>query len=80
MFPYLGDFLGMTEREFGIFAALTIHDTASVIGASSIYGEESVVYASVIKLGRTLWIIPTVLLFSLYFKNQEAEYDFPYFI
>ena len=80
MFPYLGDFLGMTEREFGIFAALTIHDTASVIGASSIYGEESVVYASVIKLGRTLWIIPTMLLFSLYFKNQEVEYDFPYFI
>ena len=80
MFPYLGDFLGMTEREFGIFAALTIHDTASVIGASSIYGEESVVYASVIKLGRTLWIIPTVILFSLYFRSQEAEYELPYFI
>ena len=80
MFPYLGHFLEMTESEFGIFAALTIHDTASVIGASSIYGEESVVYSSVIKLGRTLWIIPTVLLFSLYFKNQEAEYELPYFI
>ena len=80
MFPYLGHFLGMTESEFGIFAALTIHDTASVIGASSIYGEESVVYASVIKLGRTLWIFPTVILFSLYFRSQEAEYKLPYFI
>ena len=80
MFPYLGHFLGMTESEFGIFAALTIYDTASVIGASSIYGEESVVYASVIKLGRTLWIIPTVILFSLYFRSQEAEYELPYFI
>ena len=80
IFPYLGQFLGMTESEFGIFAALTIHDTASVIGASSIYGEESVVYASVIKLGRTLWIFPTVILFSLYFRSQEAEYELPYFI
>ena len=80
IFPYLGHFLEMTESEFGIFAALTIHDTASVIGASSIYGEESVVYASVIKLGRTLWIIPTVILFSLYFRSQEAEYELPYFI
>ena len=80
IFPYLGHFLEMTESEFGIFAALTIHDTASVIGASRIYGEESVVYASVIKLGRTLWIIPTVILFSLYFRSQEAEYELPYFI
>ena len=80
IFPYLGHFLEMTESEFGIFAALTIHDTASVIGASSIYGEESVVYASVIKLGRTLWIFPTVILFSLYFRSQEAEYELPYFI
>jgi len=80
LFPYIGHFLGMTESQFGVFAALTIHDTASVIGASTIYGEESVVYASVVKLGRTLWIIPTVLFFSFYYKSKDTEYNFPYFI
>ena len=80
LFPFIGQYLGMSEKDFGIFAALTIHDTASVLGTASIYGEESVVYASVIKLGRTLWIIPMILSFSLYFKNKDAEYDFPYFI
>ena len=79
-FPLLGQYMGMSEKDFGIFAALTIHDTASVLGAASIYGEESVVYASVIKLGRTLWIIPMILSFSLYFKNIDPEYNFPYFI
>ena len=79
-FPLIGQYMGMSEKDFGIFAALTIHDTASVLGAASIYGEESVVYASVIKLGRTLWIIPMILSFSLYFKNKDAEYNFPYFI
>jgi len=79
-FPLLGQYMGMSEKDFGIFAALTIHDTASVLGAASIYGEESVVYASVIKLGRTLWIIPMILSFSLYFKNKDPEYNFPYFI
>ena len=79
-FPLIGQYLGMSEKDFGVFAALTIHDTASVIGATSIYGEESVVYASVIKLGRTLWIIPMILSFGLYYKNKDAKYDFPYFI
>jgi len=79
-FPLIGQYFGMSEKEFGIFSALTIHDTASVLGAASIYGDDSVMYASVIKLGRTLWIIPVILCFSLYFKNKEAEYDFPYFI
>ena len=79
-FPLLGQYMGMSEKDFGIFAALTIHDTASVLGAATIYGEESVVYASVIKLGRTLWIIPMILSFSLYFKNKDPEYNFPYFI
>ena len=79
-FPLIGQYMGMSEKDFGIFAALTIHDTASVLGAATIYGEESVVYASVIKLGRTLWIIPMILSFSLYFKNKDPEYNFPYFI
>ena len=79
-FPLIGQYFGMSEKEFGIFAALTIHDTASVLGAASIYGDDSVMYASVIKLGRTLWIIPVIICFSLYFKNKEAKYNFPYFI
>ena len=56
LFPYIGQYFEMTNEEFGIFSALTIHDTASVVGTASLYSDESVTYASVIKLGRTLWI------------------------
>ena len=68
------------QRQFGIFAALTIHDTASVIGAASIFGNEALEIATIMKLGRTLWIIPLVLLSSWYFNRREENLDFPYFI
>ena len=61
LFPYIGQYFEMTNEEFGIFSALTIHDTASVVGTASLYSDESVTYASVIKLGRTLWIVPLLI-------------------
>ena len=80
LFPYIGEFYDMTDAEFGVFSALTIHDTSSVIGAASLYSEESITYASIIKLGRTLWIIPLLIGFSIYTKAEKRNYDFPYFI
>ena len=80
LFPYIGEFFEMTDSEFGIFSALTIHDTASVVGTASLYSDESVTYASIIKLGRTLWIVPLLIGASIYSKSENKEYEFPYFI
>ncbi len=70
----------MTDAEFGVFSALTIHDTASVVGTASLYSGESVTYASITKLGRTLWIVPLLIGASIYSKSENKEYEFPYFI
>ena len=80
LFPYIGEFFEMTDAEFGIFSALTIHDTASVVGTASLYSDESMTYASIIKLGRTLWIVPLLIGASIYSKSENKEYEFPYFI
>jgi len=80
IFPYIGIYFDMSNEEFGIFSALTIHDTSSVIGTASIYSDQSVTYASIIKLGRTLWILPLLICASIYSKSENKDYDFPYFI
>ncbi len=80
LFPYIGEFYDMTDAEFGVFSALTIHDTASVVGTASLYSDESVTYASITKLGRTLWIVPLLIGASIYSKSKNTEYEFPYFI
>jgi len=79
-FPLIGEAIGLSQRQFGIFAALTIHDTASVIGAASIFGNEALEVATIMKLGRTLWIIPLVLFSSWYFSRRKESLVFPYFI
>ena len=80
IFPYIGEFYEMTDAEFGVFSALTIHDTASVVGTASLYSDVSVTYASITKLGRTLWIVPLLIGASIYSKSENKEYEFPYFI
>ena len=80
LFPYIGEFYEMTDAEFGVFSALTIHDTASVVGTASLYSDQSVTYASITKLGRTLWIVPLLIGASIYSKSENKEYEFPYFI
>ena len=80
LFPYIGEFYDMTDAEFGVFSALTIHDTASVVGTASLYSDESVTYASITKLGRTMWIVPLLIGASIYSKSKNKEYEFPYFI
>ena len=79
-FPLIGEIIGLSQQQFGIFAALTIHDTASVIGAASIFGNEALEIATIMKLGRTLWIIPLVLVSSWYFNRREESINYPYFI
>ena len=69
VFPILGSVLGLTQEQFGIFAALTIHDTASVIGTASIFGQPAMEVATILKLGRTLWIVPLVIFSSWFIVN-----------
>jgi uncharacterized integral membrane protein (TIGR00698 family) len=64
-FPPIGHWVGLSEHQFGVWAALAIHDTSSVVGASSSYGAIALREATVLKLARALWIVPMVLVVSL---------------
>ena len=79
-FPLLGNWIGLTEDQFGAWVALAIHDTASVIGAASLMGERAVEVAATLKLGRTLWIVPLVLFSAWYFREKRERFGFPIFI
>jgi uncharacterized integral membrane protein (TIGR00698 family) len=64
-FPLIGHALDLSQLEFGLWSALAIHDTSSVVATAAIYGDEAAEVATTIKLGRTLWLIPLVLFASL---------------
>jgi uncharacterized integral membrane protein (TIGR00698 family) len=61
LFPPVGAALGLTQSQFGLWAALAIHDTSSVVGAASRFGTESLAIATTVKLARALWILPLAL-------------------
>ena len=79
-FPLIGDWFNLNQEQFGIWAALAIHDTASVIGAASVVGFDAVEVATTLKLARTLWIVPLVFFSALYFKSENQGSVFPVFI
>lgn len=80
IFPSIGHWLGLSQQEFGTWAAIAIHDTSSVVGAGAAYGEEALKVATTIKLTRALWIIPLALVTSLIFKNKDRKISIPWFI
>ena len=80
VFPVLGEWLGLTQQEFGTWAAIAIHDTSSVVGAGAAYGEEALQVATTIKLTRALWIIPLALATSFIFKSEGKKVSIPWFI
>lgn len=80
IFPPIGHYFGLTQQQFGIWAAIAIHDTSSVVGAATSYGNEALMIATTIKLARALWIIPVAFLTSLVFKKQSSASSFPWFI
>lgn len=71
VFPVLGRLLELSQQQFGIWSAIAIHDTSSVVGASRKYGEEALKIATSIKLTRALWIIPLVLVLALIKKKPS---------
>lgn len=80
IFPGIGHWLGLSQQEFGTWAAIAIHDTSSVVGAGSAYGEEALAVATTIKLTRALWIIPLALATSFIFKSKDSKITIPWFI
>jgi uncharacterized integral membrane protein (TIGR00698 family) len=80
IFPYIGHYFELSQSQFGLWSAIAIHDTSSVVGAASAYGEEALKVATTIKLARALWIIPLALLTTLFFKDGKQKIKIPYFI
>jgi uncharacterized integral membrane protein (TIGR00698 family) len=61
IFPPIGGALHLSQSQFGLWAALAIHDTSSVVGAAAKYGQEALVIGTTVKLARALWIVPLAL-------------------
>lgn len=80
LFPFIGHLLHLTQTQFGLWSAIAIHDTSSVVGAASKYGPEALEIATTVKLARALWIIPVVLLTAICFKTGKQKMKVPYFI
>lgn len=79
-FPFLGEFFQLSQSDFGIWAALAIHDTSSVTAAAATYGTEALSVATTVKLTRALWIVPVTLFFSFQTKSQKKGIKIPWFI
>lgn len=90
LFPVLGTLLHLSEAQFGVWSAVAIHDTSSVVGAAARFGNDALATATTIKLSRALWIIPVALGFAWSHsrkQNQSSEkpatqrkITIPYFI
>ncbi len=79
LFPFLGYALHMTQEQFGLWSALAIHDTSSVVGAAAKYGATALAIATTIKLARALWIVPLSFVTALTLKSK-ARIQWPWFI
>lgn len=80
VFPTIGSWIGLSQQQFGMWAAIAIHDTSSVVGAGAAYGKEALEVATTIKLTRALWIIPLALLTSYIYKSDRRKIAIPWFI
>ena len=79
-FPFIGSFLSMDSIEFGSFVALAVHDTSSVIGTALEYSTESVEVAATLKVARTLWLIPLIILLNYFYKEDNVKSKYPIFV
>ncbi len=73
IFPIIGHFLELTQNQFGIWSAIAIHDTSSVVGASAAYGPEALAVATTVKLARALWIAPVALFFLMLYRRSDSK-------
>ncbi len=80
LFPAVGHYLKLSQEQFGLWAAIAIHDTSSVVGAAGKYGAQALTIATTIKLARALWIIPVSLGIAMAFRNTSGKIKIPWFI
>jgi len=79
LFPFIGHAVHFTETQFGLWAALAIHDTSSVVGASAKYGPIALAIGTTVKLARALWIVPLAIATAM-LKHSKAKVQWPWFI
>ena len=79
LFPLIGYVFHMTQAQFGLWSALAIHDTSSVVGATAKYGPTALAVGTTIKLARALWIVPLSLVTAITLKSK-ARIQWPWFI
>jgi uncharacterized integral membrane protein (TIGR00698 family) len=80
IFPGIGHHFNLSQTQFGLWCALAIHDTSSVVGAAGKYGPHALEVATTVKLARALWIIPVSIASAFVFKNRSKKITIPYFI
>lgn len=80
VFPMLGHHFNLSQTQFGLWCAIAIHDTSSVVGAAAKYGAKALEVATTVKLARALWIIPVAFLSTFLFNNKSKKIKIPYFI
>ena len=79
--PIIGNNIEMSSEQFGSWMALAVHDTSSVIGAAMSFNDNSVETATTLKLGRTLWLIPLIIILGVVNKdNKSTKSIFPIFV
>lgn len=78
-FPAIGEWVNLGQREFGLWAALAIHDTSSVVGAGAVYGATALAVATTVKLARAVWIAP-ITLFVAWRQRSSGPVAIPWFI
>src|SRR5271170_1929107 len=79
LFPPIGHLMHFSETQFGLWAALAIHDTSSVVGAAAKYGPTALAVGTTVKLARALWIVPLAIATAM-FKKSKAKVQWPWFI
>lgn len=80
LFPVIGAYLHLSQTQFGLWCAIAIHDTSSVIGAAGKYGAQALDIAATVKLTRALWIVPLAFISTFIFKNKGTRIKVPWFI
>jgi uncharacterized integral membrane protein (TIGR00698 family) len=80
IFPVIGHYLNLTDKQFGIWSAIAIHDTSSVVGASAKFSDAALAIATTVKLARALWIAPIALVFAYFYRSKSSKVTIPWFI
>ncbi len=79
LFPFIGHLVHFSQTQFGLWAALAIHDTSSVVGAGAKYGPTALAVGTTVKLARALWIVPLAIATAM-LKKSKAKVQWPWFI